>query len=94
MDTLTVGLQLPRDMLGTLDVTEPELGDRLKEILALELYREGRITSGKAAELASMSKLDFIRLACAHGLPYFNETPEELSAQVNRVSILLNRHTS
>ena len=62
MNTLTVSLELPKDMLGTLDVSETRLGTRLKELIAIELFREGRISSGKGAELLGVPKVDFIRL--------------------------------
>ena len=91
METLTVGLDLPRDMLGTLEVPESELGVRVRLLLALELYREGKISAGKAAEIAVMTKGDFVQFAgMRHGLPYFSEIPGELSKQVERMMDLLH----
>lgn len=88
-DTLNIHLQLPRDILGALDVPEPELGSRLRELIALELYREGSISAGKAAELLDMTKDAFVGLLARRGVPYFSETPEELAAQVEAASKLL-----
>lgn len=82
MEPLTVRLELPRDLLGALDVAEEELEPRLKTLIALELFREGRISSGKAAELLGRSKAEFIGLLDQHGIAYFTETPGELAAQV------------
>ena len=50
MSTLTVALNLPRDLLGALDIPQVQLETRLRELIALELFREGRISSGKGAE--------------------------------------------
>jgi predicted HTH domain antitoxin len=85
MEPLTVRLELPRDLLGALDVAEEELEPRLKTLIALELFREGRISSGKAAELLGRSKAEFIGLLDQHGIAYFTETPGELAAQVDDV---------
>lgn len=52
-DSLTVELELPRDLLGALEVTEQELEAELKRLIALELFREERISSGKAARGAA-----------------------------------------
>jgi len=88
MDTLTVSLQLPRDLLGALEVPQGELEARLRELIALQLFREGRISSGKGAELLGVSKLAFIKRLAQHGLPYFTESPEELVAEVKMLERL------
>ena len=90
MTTLTVGVELPRDVLGAMDVSEPGLPQRVKQLLALELLREGRISSGKAAELAGMAKYAFVRLLGEHRMPYFTETAEELDAQVRSTRTVLD----
>ena len=82
MNTLTVRLDLPRDLLGALDVPEARLETRLRELIAVELFREGRISSGKGAELLGISKGEFIHLLARHGVHYFTESPEELVAEV------------
>jgi predicted HTH domain antitoxin len=95
METLTVGLDLPRDMLGTLEVPESELGVRVRLLLALELYREGKISAGKAAEIAAVTKRDFVRFAgMRHGLPYFSERQGELSKQMERMMNVLQAEKS
>lgn len=90
MDTLTVYLELPKDMLGTLEVSETRLGARLKELIAIELFREGRISSGKGAELLGVSKAEFIQLLGRHGILYFTESPEDLSREVAAVEKALD----
>ena len=88
-DSLTVELELPRDLLGALEVAEHELGPELKRLIALRLFQEERISLGKAAELLGISKAEFIELLDRHGIAYFTETPEELEAQVETLRDLL-----
>lgn len=90
MKRLNIRLDLPRDLLGALDVPEAEVGPQLKRLIALELFRQDRISSGKAAELLDISKEAFAGLLARHGIPYFTETPEELDAQVAAVGRLLD----
>jgi predicted HTH domain antitoxin len=85
MESLKVQLELPRDLLGALDVPEAELEPQLRQRIVLELFRQNRISSGKAAELLGISKTAFIRLLARHKIPYFTDTPEELDAQVTAV---------
>ena len=82
MDPLTVRLELPRDLLSALDVAEEELEPHLKMLIALELFREGRISLGKSAKLLGQSKEEFVGLLARHGIPYFTETPGEVTRQV------------
>ncbi|MGC9399876.1 MAG: UPF0175 family protein [Anaerolineae bacterium] len=89
MSTMTVALELPRDLLGALEVPQAQMEARLRELIALELFREGRISSGKGAELLGVSKLAFIQLLSQHGIDYFTESPEELKAEVAMLEQLL-----
>ena len=90
MDTVSVRLEFPRDLLGALDVSESDLQSRLREIIAVELFRAGSISSGKGAELLEVSKEDFVRLLARRGISYFTESPAELRLQIERSEALLN----
>ncbi len=90
MNTLTVALELPRDLLGALEVPQTQIEARLRELIALELFREGRISSGKGAELLGISKLAFIQLLARHGIDYFTESPEELEDEIAMLEQLLD----
>ena len=85
MSTLTVSLELPRDLLGALDTPQARLGDRQGKLMALELFREGRVSSGKGAELLGVPKLEFARLLTQHGISYFTQSPDELADEVTMV---------
>jgi len=85
-----VRLNLPRDLLGLLDVSETDLEKRIRELIAIDLFQKGRISSGKGGELSGVSKWDFIQLLSRYKVPYFNQTPEDLVAEVNLLETLLN----
>ncbi len=89
MSTMTVSLDLPRDLVGALDVPEIGVGSRLKELIAVELFREGVISSGKGAELTGTSKGEFIDLLGRQGILYFTQSPEELTGEVATLERLL-----
>ena len=89
MSSLTVSLDLPRDLLGALNVSERQLGPRIKELIALELFREGYISSGKGAELLGISKLAFVGLLGRHRVSYFTQSSEELGDEVKALEALL-----
>ncbi len=94
MNTLTVNLEFPQNVLGTLKVPEARLALRLRELIALELFREGVISAGKGGELVGISKWEFIQLLAQYNIPYFNQSPEELVAEVNLLEQLLSEPTT
>ena len=90
MDTISVQINVPRDVFGAMDVPEVEIGQRLQELVALELVREGRISTGKGAEMLGISKWAFVQRMARHGIEYFSESPEEMSEQLGALQRLLD----
>ncbi|MBD0278437.1 MAG: UPF0175 family protein [Flavisolibacter sp.] len=64
-----VTLQVPDD------VNEKEV----KMIVAALLFEQGALSSGQAAELAGISKREFLESAGKYGVSIFGETPEDLN---------------
>jgi predicted HTH domain antitoxin len=60
------------------------LEDNARESIVLELYRQGKISSGKAAELLGMPRIAFIQHASDLGIPFFDMTEEEWRAEVDQ----------
>ena len=58
-------LEVPQDVLDSARLTIPEL----KVELAVHLYAEGRLSTGKARELAGMSLWEFRQLLASRRIP-------------------------
>lgn len=67
---------------------QAEIQRRIPEWIVLSLFTEGHISSGKAARLLNMSRLDFLALLKSRGIAYLNYTPEELEEEFNAVKEL------
>jgi hypothetical protein len=50
-------------------------------MIVLELYRRGTLSGGKAANLLGLALHDFIQHAAQLGIPFFNLTADEWSAE-------------
>ncbi len=72
----TVQLDLDEDLVTLLRTSNESLEDSAKEMIVLELYRRGTLSSGKAAELLGMSRIAFISHASGLGIPFFDMTTE------------------
>lgn len=82
MSLKTIEITLPSEMLDRLSTTYQDSADLIKEAAVLELYREGKISSGKAAEILRMERFEFIKYAGMKGIPFIRITPEELEEEV------------
>jgi len=74
MNTLTV--QLPLDI-------DPE---EARLLLSMKLFEDGKISLGKAAEIAGYSKHAYIEVIGKRGIPVIDYPPGELSDEWARLS--------
>lgn len=91
VDTVTVQVELPRDLLVALNVTASEAGRRAQEWLTIELFREGEISTGKAAEILGVTKTQFILLLDQRNVDYLDLSPDELLSDVEAASTASRR---
>ncbi len=78
MSTLQIEVEVPGDLFIGLNVPHAEFGQRVQQWFILELFREGRISGGKAAASLGMSKSSFIDFLDQLDVPYLDMGPEEL----------------
>ena len=80
----TVRIELEEGLASLLHQLNQPVQQAAQELIVLELYRRGMISSGKAAELLNMSRWEFISHASHLGIPYFAMTEDEWEAERKR----------
>ncbi len=88
MEMVDVTLQLPKDLLKAIATPETKLETALWQKIVLELYREERISFGKACELLGITKWDFTDLLREKNVPLAydeGDLEEDLQALNERV---------
>lgn len=60
MSTRQLVIDVPESVLLAEKADEDSFGRELKVLAAMKLYELGRLTSGRAAELAGMSRVEFL----------------------------------
>jgi predicted HTH domain antitoxin len=60
MATLTI--EYPDEILVSLKETQDDFSEELKIAAAVKLYEMGKLSSGKAARLAGMDKISFLKI--------------------------------
>ena len=84
----TVNLELGEDLVVLLHQLNQPVQQAARELIVLELYRRGTISSGKVAELLGMSRWEFIHHASQLRIPYFAMTEDEWEAERKRSETL------
>lgn len=81
MKTARLNIDISRDVYSTLEIegyTKRKLEKDVKQRLAIDLFSEGILSFGKAAELASMNKWQFMELLKEKKIPFYELTDEEM----------------
>jgi len=71
-------LEIPEEILISLKETPSELSRDIRMLAAAKLYELGKLSSGRAAQLADMSRVSFLRALSQYGVSILALTPDEL----------------
>lgn len=88
MSTVVVEMELPMELyqsLRAIGLDRPELSRRARFDLAVELFAEGRLALGIAAQLADVSTADFVAHVASRGVPAFEYSEEDLAVDLRTV---------
>jgi predicted HTH domain antitoxin len=72
----------PQGVPQLLKMSDDEFADELRFLAAVKLYELGRLSSGKAAELAGMTRVDFLDSLARVGVPAINLRDEEVEQEI------------
>lgn len=85
MNTQTITIDIPSDILLALNETEAELQKNIKTSLAVRLYRMEKLTIGKAAQLAGLGRLQFETLLSEYEIPISTLTIEDIREDIKKL---------
>lgn len=84
MEKTKLEIQLPHAFLQFgWDISQ--IQKRLEEFVVFSLFTEGHISSGKAANLLQIKRVEFLDLLKLRGIAYLNYTEEELEEELSSV---------
>jgi len=69
VDTVTITMDIPKDMLLAADIPTSNAQAGIRKYLALYMFKERILSFGKATELSGMDKLTFMELAGSKRIP-------------------------
>ena len=81
---MTITVQVPDALLEDLGTSAEELGREIRIAAAIHLYSRGMVSQGRGAEIAGLSRWDFIQALGRAEVPACQSTSEELTEEVER----------
>jgi predicted HTH domain antitoxin len=78
----TITIEVPDEMTSLGGGTDEELGVAMRLATAILWYQHGRISQGKAAEIAGMNRVVFLSVLHEAGVEAIQVTEEELRREM------------
>ncbi|RME51620.1 MAG: UPF0175 family protein [Caldilineae bacterium] len=82
MDRVYVTVDLPRSILSTFRKEPQEFVQEMRLAAAVKWYELGQVSQAKAAEIAGISRAEFLDALRRFGVSPFQETMEEIIHEV------------
>lgn len=80
--THTLTLEIDEKLLESMEMTPAEFDREFKFLALAKLYEMGKISSGRAARLCGMERVDFLLSLARVGVPMSNLRPEDLDQEM------------
>src|SRR5437763_15223388 len=89
MSSITIDLE--EDLVALLHRSNQPLHSAVRELVVLELYRQGLVSSGKAAQRLNRGGWEFVQHAARLGIPYVDMTADEWTEEQARTATSAGR---
>jgi len=76
-----ITLNLEDELTALLHGLNQPAPQAIREMVVLELYRRGILSSGKAAQLLQMTRWEFVRYASRMGIAFFDMSADEWQSE-------------
>jgi predicted HTH domain antitoxin len=87
MREATFEVRIPTELLDY-GFQPSDIQQQIREWLVLSLFKDGRISSGKAAKLLNSTRVEFLALLRRRGVAYIDYSPTELAEELAAVNVL------
>lgn len=76
------GIPYPQGLETAVQLTPAEMEAQIRLMAALKMFELGKLAIGKAAELAGLSKGDFLDACGRYQVSIFNYAPDEVADEI------------
>lgn len=79
---LTINIDLPDSLLFRWDGSKETMKEEIQKMLAVHLFEAGIVTTGQAAEMCRMNRVDFMFELSSKGIPIVDWTEKEIQSEL------------
>lgn len=84
MEAEELKIKYPSGFERAVHMTKDEMEQHIRLMAALKMFELGKVSSGKAAELAGMSRIDFLETCARYHVSAFNYPPDEAESEIKK----------
>lgn len=84
MEVEELKIKYPKGFEFAVHMTKDEMEQHIRLMAALKMFELGKVSSGKAAELAGMSRVEFLEACGKYHISIFNYPAEEIEQELKR----------
>ena len=75
-----IAISYPETLAFSLKMQKQEFEREMKTVSLVKLYELGKVTSGMAAKILNISRLDFLSILAFYNTSYFSTTENDLES--------------
>jgi len=84
MKTEELKIKYPSGFELAVHMTKEEMEHHIRLMASLKMFELGKVSSGKAAQLAGMSRVEFLETCGRYRVSAFNYPPEEVEREIRK----------
>ncbi len=88
MKKITIPVSISSDIFVALNKSKEELKIQFQTIIAVELFKEGKLTIGKAVQLSGLNRYEFERILTDNNIPISKIPLEQVISDIDKMKDL------
>lgn len=88
MENLTIPINIPYNLMITLNETEQELKSHFQIAIAIMLFQEGKLTIGKAIQLSGLTRYEFEKSLAKNKIPLSSIDVDQINSDYHKLKDL------